>query len=61
MQQSLIVYYYHKKRENDTISEIHFELRHVTFVQHLVGGVHVRLVIAYNVALFYYCFALSIR
>ena len=46
-----------KEREHDTINEIHSNLRHVTIVQHLGGWVHVWLVIAYNVALFYYCFA----
>ena len=50
--------YYPKERENDTINEIHSDLRHVTIAQHLGGGVHVRLVIAYNVALFYHCFAI---
>ena len=47
------MYYYTKKREIDTINEIHSDLRHVTIAQLLGGGVHVRLVIAYNIALFY--------
>ena len=55
------MYYYTKKREIDTINEIHSDLRHVTIAQHLGGGVHVQLVIAYNIALFYYCFAQSSR
>ena len=46
------MYYYSKKRENDTINEIHSDLRHVTIAQHLEGGVHVWRVITYNVALF---------
>ena len=33
--------YYHEELENDTINEIHFDLRHVTIAQHLGGGVHV--------------------
>jgi len=40
-------------RENDTINEIHSDLHHVTIVQDLGGGVHVWLVTAYNVALFF--------
>ena len=51
------MYYYPNKRENDTINEIHSDLRYITIAQHLGGGVHDPLVIAYNVALFYYCFA----
>ena len=52
-----------KKRENDTIAEIHSDLRHVTIAQHFFGGegLHDRLVSSYNVAVFYYCFALVIR
>ena len=53
--------YYPKERKNVTINEIHSDLRHVTIAQHLGGGVHIRLVITYNVALFYYCFALFSR
>ena len=53
--------YYPKERENDTINEIHSDLRHVMTAQHLGGGVRVWLVIAYNVALFYYCFAIFSR
>ena len=44
--------YYHKEREHDTINEIHPDLRHVRIAQHLGGGVHMWLVITYNVALF---------
>ena len=51
------MYYYVKKREIDTINEIHPDLRHVTIAQHLGGGVHVWLMTAYKVALFYYCIA----
>ena len=51
--------YYYKERENDTINEIHSDWRHVTISEHLGGGVHVWLMIAYNVALFYYCFAIG--
>ena len=53
--------YYPKERENVTINEIHSDLRHVTIAQYLRGGVHVWLVITYNVALFYYCFAIFSR
>ena len=53
--------YYPKERENDTINEIHTNLSHVTTAQHLGGGVDVWLVITYNVARFYYCFALFSR
>ena len=53
--------YYPKERENDTINEIYSDLRHVTIAQHLGGGVDVWLVITYNVALFYYCFAVFSR
>ena len=58
--------FYPKERENDTINGIHFVLRHVTsrhvtIAQHLGGGVNVWLVITYNVALFYYCFAIITR
>ena len=53
--------YYSKERENDTINEIHSDLRHVTIAQHVGGGVHVWLVIAYDVALFYYGFAIFSR
>ena len=49
--------YYPKECENVTINEIYSDLRHVTIAQHLGGGVDVWLVITYNVALFYYCFA----
>ena len=52
---------YHKDRENDTINEIYSDLRHVTIAQDLGGGVVVWLVITYNVALFYYCFAVFSR
>ena len=55
------MYYYTKKREIDKINEIHSDSRHVTIAQHLGGGVYFRLVIAYNIALFYYCFAQSSR
>ena len=55
---SLMVNYYPKKRENDTINDIHSDLRHITIAQHLGDGVHVWLVIAYSVALFNYCFAI---
>ena len=49
-------------RENDTTNEIHSDLRHVTIAQHLGrGGVQVWLVTAYNVALFYYYFAIFSR
>ena len=50
--------YYPKERDNDTINDIHSDLRNVTIAQHLGGGLHVWLVIAYNVALIYYCFAI---
>ena len=53
--------YYPKERENYTINEIHSDLRQVTIAQHLGGRVHVWLVIAYNVALFYYCFTIFSR
>ena len=53
--------YYPKERVNDTINEIHSDLRHVTITQQLGGEVHVWLVSAYNVALFYYYFALFSR
>ena len=53
--------YYPKKRENDTINEIQFDVRHKGITQQLRGGVCVRLLIAYNVALFYYCFELFSR
>ena len=53
--------YYHKEREHYTVNEIHSDLRHVTIAQHLGDGVHVWLVIAFNVALFYYCFAIFSR
>ena len=43
------------------INEIHSVLRHVKIAQHLVGGEYVRLVIAYNVALCNYFFALVTR
>ena len=49
------------KRENNIINEIDSDLRHVTIAQHLGGGVHVWLVVAYNVALFYYCFEIFSR
>ena len=47
--------YYPKERKNYTINENHSDSRHVTIAQHFGGGVHVWLMIAYNVALFYYC------
>ena len=50
--------YYRKERENDTINEIHSDLLHVKVAQYLGGGVHLWLVITYNVTLFYYCFAI---
>ena len=50
--------HYPNERDNDTINEIHSDLHHVMTAQHLGGGVYVWLVIAYNVALFYYCFAI---
>ena len=53
--------YYPKERENDTINEIYSDLRHVTIAKHLGGWVDVWLVITYNVALFYYCFAVFSR
>ena len=58
--------YYPKERENYTINEIYSDLRHVTsrhvtIAQHLGGCVGVWLVITYNVALFYYCFAVISR
>ena len=53
--------YYPKERENYPINEIYSDLRHVTIAQHLGGGVDVWLVITYNVALFYYCFAVFSR
>ena len=53
--------YYPKERENDTINEIHSDLRQVTIAQHLGGWVDVWLVITYNVALFYYCIAVFSR
>ena len=53
--------YYPKERENDIINEIYSDLHHVTIAQHLGGGVDVWLMITYNVALFYYCFAVFRR
>ena len=53
--------YYPKERENVTINEIYSDLRHVAIAQHLGGGVDVWLVITYNVALLYYCFAVFSR
>ena len=53
--------YYPKERENDTINDIYSDLRHVTIAQHLWGWVDVWPVITYNVALFFYCFAVFSR
>ena len=53
--------YYPKERENYIINKINSDLRHVTIAQHLGDGVHVWLLIAYNVALFYFCFAIFSR
>ena len=48
---------YPKEREHDTINDINSDFRYVTIAQLIGGGVHVWVVIAYNVALFHYCFA----